>query len=107
MTNYQIVPTRVDSPSVAQEKAADETEDETASSALQKNGKNENLQNPPQIKVYRRRWAMLLIFVLVSTSNAFQWIQFSIITSIIMRYKLLIVLFLVLNGHSLIHFLFI
>lgn len=93
MTNYQIVPTRVDSPSVAQEKAADETEDETAS-ALQKNGKNENLQNPPQIKVYRRRWAMLLIFVLVSTSNAFQWIQFSIITSIIMRYKLLIVLFI-------------
>lgn len=64
---------------------ADEIEDETAS-ALPQNGKNENLSNPPQIKVYRRRWAMLSIFVLVSTSNAFQWIQFSIITSIIMRY---------------------
>lgn len=39
----------------------------------------------PQIKLYRRRWLMLLIFVLVSTSNAFQWIEFSIITSIIMK----------------------
>jgi len=49
----------------------------------------ENVSNTaPQIKVYRRRWIMLLIFSLVSMINAFQWIQFSIITSIIMRLAL-------------------
>lgn len=36
-------------------------------------------------KVYRRRWLMLLIFVFVSMSNAFQWIQFSIITSLLIK----------------------
>ena len=37
-------------------------------------------------KVYRRRWLMLAIFVLVSMSNAFLWLQYSIITDIIMKY---------------------
>ncbi len=36
-------------------------------------------------KVYRRRWLMLFIFVLVFTTNAFQWIQFSIINNLIMK----------------------
>lgn len=37
-------------------------------------------------KVYGRRWLMLLIFALVSMMNAFQWIQFSIITSLLSKY---------------------
>nr|CAH0103591.1 unnamed protein product [Daphnia galeata] len=37
-------------------------------------------------KVYDRRWLMLFIFVMVSMLNAFQWIQFSIITSLLMKY---------------------
>lgn len=40
---------------------------------------------PVQTRVYRRRWAMLAIFVLVSMSSAFQWIQFSIITNLIVK----------------------
>jgi FLVCR family feline leukemia virus subgroup C receptor-related protein len=36
-------------------------------------------------KVYRRRWLMLFIFVLVFMTNAFQWIQFSIINNLIMK----------------------
>nr|CAH0103593.1 unnamed protein product [Daphnia galeata] len=49
-----------------------------------------NLSNHPSpmknTKVYRRRWLMLLIFVLVFMTNAFQWIQFSIINNLIMKY---------------------
>ncbi len=41
---------------------------------------------PIQTKVYRRRWLMLVIFLLVSMSSAFQWIQFSIINNLIMKY---------------------
>ena len=41
---------------------------------------------PGGYKVYRRRWAMLILFVVYSMSNAFQWIQYSIIANIINRY---------------------
>lgn len=41
---------------------------------------------PIQTKVYRRRWLMLVIFLLVSMSSAFQWIQFAIINNLIMKY---------------------
>ncbi|XP_066589928.1 heme transporter FLVCR2-like [Prorops nasuta] len=37
-------------------------------------------------KIYKRRWLVLAIFVLYSASNAIQWIQYSIIANIIMRY---------------------
>lgn len=36
--------------------------------------------------VYKRRWVILMIFVLYSASNAMQWIQYSIIANIIMVY---------------------
>lgn len=39
-----------------------------------------------EYKVYTRRWFMLIIFVLYSASNAFQWIQYAIIANIIMQY---------------------
>lgn len=39
-----------------------------------------------EYKVYTRRWFMLMIFVLYSASNAFQWIQYSIIANVIMKY---------------------
>jgi len=43
-------------------------------------------REPVQTKVYRRRWFMLAVFVLVSSINAFHWIQFSIITNVVMTY---------------------
>ncbi|KOX80776.1 putative MFS-type transporter C09D4.1 [Melipona quadrifasciata] len=39
-----------------------------------------------ETKVYKRRWLVLMIFVLYSASNAMQWIQYSIIANIIMVY---------------------
>lgn len=39
-----------------------------------------------ETKVYRRRWLILMIFVLYSASNAMQWIQYSIIANIVMDY---------------------
>lgn len=38
-----------------------------------------------ETKVYCRRWVMLIIFVLVFMTNAFQWIQFSIINNLITK----------------------
>ncbi|XP_029163645.1 uncharacterized MFS-type transporter C09D4.1-like [Nylanderia fulva] len=39
-----------------------------------------------QIKIYKKRWLMLVLFVLYSASNGMQWIQYSIIANIVMRY---------------------
>lgn len=45
-----------------------------------------NDQSPvANTRVFRRRWLMLLIFVLVFMTNAFQWIQFSIINNLITK----------------------
>lgn len=38
------------------------------------------------IKVYKRRWFVLFIFILYSALSALQWIQYSIITNIITKY---------------------
>ncbi|XP_043242358.1 feline leukemia virus subgroup C receptor-related protein 1-like isoform X3 [Amphibalanus amphitrite] len=40
----------------------------------------------PGWRVYRRRWAILLLFCLYSMTNAFQWIQYAIINNIVARY---------------------
>lgn len=39
-----------------------------------------------ETKVYARRWVMLALFVTLSTTSAFQWIQYSIISDAIMHY---------------------
>lgn len=39
-----------------------------------------------KIKVYKRRWIVLTIFILYSAISAFQWIQYPIITNIVMKY---------------------
>lgn len=40
----------------------------------------------PKCKVYRVRWLILVIFVMYSCVNGMQWIQYSIITDVIVRY---------------------
>ncbi|XP_074031190.1 choline/ethanolamine transporter flvcr2a [Leptinotarsa decemlineata] len=53
------------------------------------NGENTEVKSLPEmekIKVYGTRWAVLAIFVMYSASNAYQWIQFSIITDVITKY---------------------
>uniref|UniRef100_A0A915LB62 Uncharacterized protein n=1 Tax=Romanomermis culicivorax TaxID=13658 RepID=A0A915LB62_ROMCU len=37
-------------------------------------------------RLYRKRWAILAIFCCLSMSNAFQWIQYAIITSILTKF---------------------
>lgn len=46
------------------------------------------MKNVPQqsIRAYRRRWWILTIYVLFAAANAFQWMQYSIIASIVARY---------------------
>lgn len=39
-----------------------------------------------ETKIYKRRWLILIIFVLYSASNSMQWIQYSIIANIVTRY---------------------
>lgn len=41
---------------------------------------------PSETKLYKRRWAILAIFVFYSASNAMQWIQYSIIANLVMKY---------------------
>ena len=43
-------------------------------------------QDKVQTKLYKRRFFVLGIFCLYSTSSAFQWIEFAIITNIIIEY---------------------
>ncbi|KAI9556829.1 hypothetical protein GHT06_016621 [Daphnia sinensis] len=88
MTSYQIVPT-VQPVAAGPERGPSKTDVSEETQKLNGDGAREELflsPLPPQTKVYRRRWLMLIIFVLVSMSSAFQWIQFSIITNLIMKY---------------------
>ncbi|XP_025264541.1 feline leukemia virus subgroup C receptor-related protein 2-like isoform X2 [Camponotus floridanus] len=39
-----------------------------------------------EIKIYKKRWLMLVLFVLYSASNSMHWVQYSIIANIVMRY---------------------
>ncbi|KAF6197592.1 hypothetical protein GE061_008557 [Apolygus lucorum] len=45
-----------------------------------------NVPASQEIQVFKRRWLMLCLFVMYSMSNAFQWIQYSIIENIITKY---------------------
>lgn len=38
------------------------------------------------IKLYKRRWIVLTVFILYSALNSLQWIQYAIISNIIMKY---------------------
>ena len=78
MKTYQVVPTEGNEPTKDQ--------DGQTQKAAENSNHAENLPAVPSTKIYRRRWLMLGIFVFVSMINAFQWIQFSIITDVIVKY---------------------
>lgn len=88
MTSYQVVPTILPI-SAGLNRAPSRVEMSEETQKLNPDGVRDDLYPSPvpiQTKVYRRRWLMLVIFILVSMSSAFQWIQFSIITNLIMKY---------------------
>ncbi|CAK6957081.1 feline leukemia virus subgroup C receptor-related protein 2 isoform X2 [Scomber scombrus] len=46
-------------------------------------------EDPPPLmetRLYKRRWVMLFLFFIYSMSNAFMWLQYSIISNIFMRF---------------------
>ncbi|XP_011697115.1 PREDICTED: uncharacterized MFS-type transporter C09D4.1 isoform X1 [Wasmannia auropunctata] len=43
-------------------------------------------QPAQEIKVYKKRWLILILFVVYSASNSMQWIEYSIITNIVTKY---------------------
>ncbi|KAL4713828.1 hypothetical protein ACJJTC_015482 [Scirpophaga incertulas] len=42
--------------------------------------------NEPNYKVYKTRWIMLAFFVMFSASNSLQWVQYTIIQDIVVKY---------------------
>lgn len=38
------------------------------------------------VRAYKKRWWILLIYVLYAAANAFQWMEYAIITSIVTKY---------------------
>ncbi|XP_024889434.1 feline leukemia virus subgroup C receptor-related protein 2-like [Temnothorax curvispinosus] len=50
--------------------------------------KSEELDDigPLKLKVYKKRWLMLAIYMIYTGSNSSQWIEYSIITNIVTRY---------------------
>lgn len=69
--------------------ALDESESyiqESKSTDFIKPKESDALNRVPDFKVYKRRWAVLILFAFYSASNAMQWIQYSIINNIIIKY---------------------
>ncbi|XP_076632513.1 choline/ethanolamine transporter flvcr2a [Colletes latitarsis] len=50
------------------------------------NGTKRDDRDPLEIKVYKKRWIILALFITYTALSTFQWIQYSIITNIISRY---------------------
>lgn len=48
--------------------------------------KVQNVASDLNIKVYKRRWIVLTIFVSYAAISALQWIEYPIITNIMMKY---------------------
>jgi len=50
-----------------------------------------------KLKVYKKRWLMLIIYMIYNGTNSSQWIEYSIITNIITRYHIFLKIRTILN----------
>lgn len=48
-----------------------------------KNGQRNIL---PEVKALKKRWLILIMYIIYATISTFQWVEYSIITNIVMRY---------------------
>lgn len=48
--------------------------------------KQQSSYERPTIKVYKRRWIVLIIYILCNIISCFQWIEYCILTNIIMKF---------------------
>ncbi|CAG9856713.1 unnamed protein product [Phyllotreta striolata] len=46
----------------------------------------DNKQLTANTKVYKRRWIILTIFILYALGNSFQWVEYSIVTNMVVKY---------------------
>lgn len=47
---------------------------------------NDERAAPIKIKLYRKRWVILTIYIIYAAINALQWFEYSVIANIVMRY---------------------
>nr|XP_046228705.1 feline leukemia virus subgroup C receptor-related protein 1 [Scatophagus argus] len=74
-------------PALQQEKEAPADEREAMlPNGAGAGGGEEDERKPRETRLYRRRFAVLTVFSLYSLLNAFQWIQYSIITNVFTEY---------------------
>ena len=52
---------------------------------------------PLKLKVYKKRWLMLIIYMIYNGTNSSQWIEYSIITNVITRYHIFLKIRTILN----------
>ncbi|CAB3239531.1 unnamed protein product [Arctia plantaginis] len=43
-------------------------------------------EDPPQFKPEKTRWAILAMFILLSATNSMQWVEYTIISNIVVEY---------------------
>jgi FLVCR family feline leukemia virus subgroup C receptor-related protein len=43
-------------------------------------------QVEPEIRAYKSRWIVLTIFIVYAAVNSYQWVEYSIINNIVMKY---------------------
>lgn len=58
------------------------------SAKIMKSGEPTNI-GPLKLKVYKKRWLILIIYMIYAGTNSSQWIEYSIITNIVTRYHIL------------------
>lgn len=63
-----------------------ESAEKSPAGELVTNGDSVPLAEGPVTKLYRRRWLMVLLFSSYSLCNAFQWLQYGIISNIFIYY---------------------
>lgn len=56
------------------------------SAKITKSGEPADDVGPLKLKVYKKRWLMLVIYMIYAGANSSQWIEYSIITNIVTRY---------------------
>lgn len=57
------------------------------STKIAKSGESTDV-GPLKLKVYKKRWLMLGIYMIYAGANSSQWIEYSIITNIVTRYHI-------------------
>lgn len=88
MKTYQVVPTQNMSTTDVVNKEMERFDNNISEPRAERvdSAYNSTPEVNVQTKIYRRRWFMLAVFVLVSMMSAFQWIQFAIINDVITKY---------------------